>query len=267
MMIPDLQWKVFQLVHDAFTEHSRNRTLLALALTCKSFTRTALDILWQDLCGLAPLIRCLPPSLWKHVKGQLEFQRIMTINDWSIFCKYNYRVRSLKATASALSTEIWRTLSCPPFSLPLLPSLMSLVWSEATSETFLYIRLFVTPKLTTLDISRMTTTFGLSEQSILSSIPMLCPSVSNFSIHPEIEPGDISTALQHWSHLSSVDTGEISEVAILHLSSLPSLRVLKILLPPTPISVDAQKLLQQPVFCALQELDIVRNAGALGCFL
>ncbi|KAG2155543.1 hypothetical protein DEU56DRAFT_313499 [Suillus clintonianus] len=257
MIIPDLQWKIFQLIHhdDAFMEHSRNKTLLALALTCKSFTGLALDLLWQDLSGLSPLIRCLPSSLWKHVKKKLEFQRIMTIDDWSIFCKYNHRVRSLQTATNTFGTDIWRTLSCPPFSLPLLPNLMSLVWSETTRETFLYMRLFVTPKLMTLNISHQFT-FGLSEQSILSSIPMLCPLVSNFGIHGNIEAGDISNALQYWSHLSSVSTGEVSEAAILYLSSLRSLRFLKFILPSTSISVDTQTLLRQSAFCALQQLTI-----------
>ncbi|KAG1729246.1 hypothetical protein EDB19DRAFT_1881820 [Suillus lakei] len=255
MIIPDLQWKIFQLVHDTFMECSRNKTLLALALTCKSFTGPALDLLWRDLCGLAPLVRCLSQSLWKHVNGKLEFRRTMTFDDWSIFCKYGHRVRSLNTTIGGmvpLNIEIWRTLSCPPFPLPLLPNLTSLIWGEATSEAFPYIRLFVTPKLKTLNISEGIT-FGLTEQSILLSIPMLCPSVSNFSIHPDME---ITSTLQRWSHLSSVSIGEVSEAAILHLSNLPSLQCLKFHLSSMPISADTQKLLRYPAFCALQELDI-----------
>ncbi|KAG0708917.1 hypothetical protein DFH29DRAFT_348295 [Suillus ampliporus] len=259
MIIFDLQWKIFQLVHDTSMDPSRNKTLLTLALTCKSFTGLALDLLWQDLCGLAPLIKCLPQSLWKDVKGKLEFQRIMTFDDWCIFRKYNHRVHSLNTSVDGvipINTGIWRTLSCPPFSLPLLPNLMSLIWSEATSETFPYIRLFITQKLTTLSIISEELTFGLSEQSILSSIPMLCPSVSNFSVHSDMKSEDISTALQCWSHLSSVSTGKISEAAILHLSNLPSLQFLKFHLPSLPISTNMRKLLQHPAFHALQELDI-----------
>ncbi|KAG1885522.1 hypothetical protein F4604DRAFT_1572914 [Suillus subluteus] len=261
MIIADLQWKIFQLIHDAFTEHWRNKTLLALALTCKSFTGLALDLLWEDLSGLAPLIRCLPVNLWKNVNGHLVSQTLthtretMTIDDWSIFCKYSYRVRSLKTAANTFGTGIWRTLNCPPFPLPLLPNLVSLVWGETASETFLSIRLFVTPKLTTLDIAHKII-FGLSEQSILLCIPMLCPSVSNFSIHREIEAGDISTSLQYWSHLSSVSTGEISEVAIQYLSNLASLRFLKFRLPSTPLFVGTQRRLQRHAFCALQELTV-----------
>ncbi|KAG1755227.1 uncharacterized protein EDB91DRAFT_281169 [Suillus paluster] len=124
MIISDLQWKIFQLVDD--TDLSRNKTLLALALTCKPFTGPALDLLWQGLCGLAPLIRCLPQSLWKPVEGKLEIQRAMTFDDWCIFCKYNHRVHSLNTSVDGVipvGTGIWRTLSCPPFSLPVAPKL------------------------------------------------------------------------------------------------------------------------------------------------
>ncbi|KAG2356083.1 hypothetical protein BDR07DRAFT_476356 [Suillus spraguei] len=136
------------------------KTLMALALTCKSFSRPALDLLWRDLLGFESVIKCLPQSLWKQDGQTLKFQRTMTPDDWSIFCKYNYRVRSLVNHCHwsykkqiTCGTEIWRALSCPPFSVPLLPNLTSLTWAEISDETFQYIRLFVTPKLTMLSIS------------------------------------------------------------------------------------------------------------------
>ncbi|KAG1745160.1 hypothetical protein EDB19DRAFT_1692699 [Suillus lakei] len=257
IVISELQWKIFQLVHDTFTWGWRNKTLLALALTCKSFTGPALDLLWQDLHGLAPLIRCLPQSLWKLVPRKLEFQRTMTFDDWSIFCRYSHRIRSLDTSpygAVSLDIEIWRTLSCPPFSLPLLPNLMSLTWADSTNEKFLYIWLFATAKLTTLDISRLGA-FGPTEQSILSCISMLCPSVSHFYFH-FCKEDSTSTALHSWSHLKLVKTGKISEAAILHLSNLPLLRVLHFELPSSPISANTQKLLECSVFCAIEELRI-----------
>ncbi|KAG2343030.1 hypothetical protein BDR05DRAFT_316721 [Suillus weaverae] len=253
------------------------KTLLALALTCKSFTEPALDLLWRHLDGLEPLIRCLPQSLWKQDKEKLEFQRTMTLDDWSIFCKYNYRIHSLDhhchetylayKERAICDTEISRALSCPPFSLPLLPNLTSLTWTEASDETFHYIRLFVTPQLTKLNISahalsaHVPFTFGPSEQSILSSIAQSCPSVSHFvfardGYRSTESVGDTSTVLQRWSHLTSVRTGTVSEAALLHLSNLPSLRILKFQLPPIPISAATQKLLQRPAFCTLQELDV-----------
>jgi hypothetical protein len=69
MGISELRWKIVELIWAS--ESSRKKTLLALALTCKSFTGPALDLLWRELNGFDPLIRCLPPSLWKIDKQEL----------------------------------------------------------------------------------------------------------------------------------------------------------------------------------------------------
>ncbi|KAG2343418.1 hypothetical protein BDR05DRAFT_962946, partial [Suillus weaverae] len=108
-IIPELRWKIFQLVHGTPADSMGNKTLLALALTCKSFSGPALDLLWQNLEGIERLIRCLPQSLWKLDKQKLV---IMTVDDWTIFCKYNHRVRSFTPTwnLARASTEIWRAL-------------------------------------------------------------------------------------------------------------------------------------------------------------
>ncbi|KAG2030580.1 hypothetical protein BDR03DRAFT_178423 [Suillus americanus] len=86
---------------------------------------------------------------------------------------------------------------------------------------------------------------------------MLCTSVSHFSCQriPSQKSEGPSTALQCWPHLTSVTASILSEATILHLSKLPSLQLLQLKLPPTPMSVDTQKL-QHPVFCAVQELVI-----------
>ncbi|KAG2069548.1 hypothetical protein BDR04DRAFT_1156577 [Suillus decipiens] len=259
-------------------------SLLALALTCKSFAGPALDLLWRHLGGLDPLIKCLPQSLWEQDGKKLEFQRTMTLDDWSIFCKYNHRVRSLfnqchkeYSKDTICSTDIWRALNHPPFSLPLLPNLTSLTWTETSDETFHYIQLFVTPKLTMLNISvsYYSLTFSPAEQSILSSIAKSCPSISYLDLdfgQDRDESTELventATLLQSWSQLISSKTGTVSEAAITYLSNLPSLRVLKFTLPSTVISVDTQKLLGRPAFCALQELDIsCKNMEFLDAFL
>ncbi|KAJ8593610.1 hypothetical protein M405DRAFT_785777 [Rhizopogon salebrosus TDB-379] len=275
MSISELRWKIFELIWAS--ESMRKKTLLALALTCKSFTGPALDLLWRELDGLDPLIRCLPPSLWKIDKQELKFQRVMTLDDWSIFRKYSCRVSSLEMTyaprAIRVGTDIWGALDCPPFPLPLLPNLTTLRW-DAPDEAFPCIRSFVTQTLTTLIISTYYTTFsfGPCVQPILSCIPALCPSVSHVEFHGDeesgdeesgdAESGDASIALQSWSHLISVRTGSVSNAAILHLSNLPSLRKLYVGLCSTPIDADAQNLLRHPAFPALHTLDVRCNTLA-----
>jgi hypothetical protein len=69
MSISELRWKIVELIWAS--GFPRKKTLLALALTCKSFMGPALDLLWRELDELNPLIRCLPPSLWKIDKQEL----------------------------------------------------------------------------------------------------------------------------------------------------------------------------------------------------
>jgi hypothetical protein len=123
----------------------------------------------------------------------------------------------------------------------------------------------VTQGLTTLHINAhyLESKFSPSVQSTLSCIPMLCPSVSHFEFNGGGESGDASVALQCWSQLISARTGKISDAAILHLSKLPSLQDLYLVLRSTPISPNTQKLLQRPVFCALQLLDVECETLAL----
>ncbi|KAG1791798.1 uncharacterized protein BJ212DRAFT_1293645 [Suillus subaureus] len=59
------------------------KTLLALALTCKSFTEPALDLLWRHLDRLEPLIRCLPQSLWKWNWKKLVSQALAHTQEYT----------------------------------------------------------------------------------------------------------------------------------------------------------------------------------------
>ena len=134
----------------------------------------------------------------------------MTLEDWSIFCKYNHRVRSLHMSrwAYKIGPEILSAIACPPFALPLLPNLTSLTWN-ASSVAFPCIRLFVTQGLTRLHINvHPEFKFSLSVQSTLSCIPMLCPSVSHFEFSGGLESGGASVAFQCWSQLISARTGK-----------------------------------------------------------
>ena len=37
-----------------------------MALTCKIFRDSALDVIWRDLPGLEPLLLCMSPDLWSR---------------------------------------------------------------------------------------------------------------------------------------------------------------------------------------------------------
>jgi hypothetical protein len=80
MSISELRQEIFQLVDRKLW---RKKTLLALAVTCKSFTGPALDLLWRELDLFSPLIRCLPPSLWKLDKLELVSKALTSAQEYT----------------------------------------------------------------------------------------------------------------------------------------------------------------------------------------
>ena len=61
--------------------HRNSREVLSLMKTCKMFYEPCLNILWQDLDYLAPLIMCLPAEDW-IVKNGLLVSRAPNSHLW-----------------------------------------------------------------------------------------------------------------------------------------------------------------------------------------
>jgi len=59
IMLPDLQSQI---------------DFLSLARTCRTFKEPALDILWERLEDLSPLVRCLPEASWVYLGGVRQFR-------------------------------------------------------------------------------------------------------------------------------------------------------------------------------------------------
>lgn len=53
--------------------------LLALARTCRAFKEPALDVLWEELDDLTPLVRCLPEASHQLSRSEVKrFQAFVT---------------------------------------------------------------------------------------------------------------------------------------------------------------------------------------------
>ncbi|TRM62759.1 hypothetical protein BD626DRAFT_54017 [Schizophyllum amplum] len=99
-----------------------------LALTCRWFLEPALNALWSDLPGLAPLLKCLPDDAWKETMNrrsktlvrrcstQAMFKlfllivlqsllRLLEPRDWERILHHAPRVRSLCARGSAIDVR------------------------------------------------------------------------------------------------------------------------------------------------------------------
>ena len=57
--------EIFQVV---LTNVIEDVTLRSLALSCRAFYEPAMDVLWSDLEGLQPLVKCLPSHTIRKVK-------------------------------------------------------------------------------------------------------------------------------------------------------------------------------------------------------
>ncbi|KAI0783952.1 hypothetical protein BC629DRAFT_534520 [Irpex lacteus] len=71
------------------------KTCAKLARTCKPFYEQAMNIVWEDIAGLAPLVNCMPSNLLEQSSsGDTGFCRDPTDKDWEMFCKHAHRVRT-----------------------------------------------------------------------------------------------------------------------------------------------------------------------------
>ncbi|KAF9474657.1 hypothetical protein BDN70DRAFT_996921 [Pholiota conissans] len=120
---PDAEMRELGLVVAPVVAPSSARTLYALALTCRSFARHALDALWVALDDLTPLFKVIPGFRGKY------FDRVLTGSELARFEKYANRVRLYRCRGKeriGLSAYIQVMQSRETFGRTLLPRLMYL---------------------------------------------------------------------------------------------------------------------------------------------
>lgn len=54
--------------------HGTGRDLVSVALACRAFYEPAMDVVWRDLPGMGPLIKCLPAKFWQ-LKEMEKFRK------------------------------------------------------------------------------------------------------------------------------------------------------------------------------------------------
>jgi hypothetical protein len=59
------------------------KTLAAVAVTCRAFENTALDVLWRTLPNLVPLVKCLPPDAWKVKVDKRKENKLVWVSGYS----------------------------------------------------------------------------------------------------------------------------------------------------------------------------------------
>ncbi|RDB18201.1 hypothetical protein Hypma_000501 [Hypsizygus marmoreus] len=250
-------------------------TLARLARTCRSFSDSALDVLWEYQANLCPLIQVMPPDLWAVFEGSdmaqtemyeeesfpvdvINFVRELEESDWSErFFYYGRKIRELGSPPAPLyervDTEVLMALSAyrpahSPLSTPALnplPNLRKLrlyLDDERVVESFPYMQFLLSPSITDLYLE------GYSGLPPLSAISRICYRIDTLVIDAcDIEPSEDISAIHRFicrlQHLRYADFRGIipSREAMLYLSKLESLYSLRFNLHSVPMSdVDFQ---------------------------
>ncbi|PCH35683.1 hypothetical protein WOLCODRAFT_166413 [Wolfiporia cocos MD-104 SS10] len=90
------------------TAKEDRHTVLAIALTCRTFHEPALDRLWRTLFTFARLIRTLPQDSWAVFgKSIVTLIRPLTLTDWTRFELYASRVRNFGYDPHNPSASSW----------------------------------------------------------------------------------------------------------------------------------------------------------------
>ncbi|KAJ7160612.1 hypothetical protein C8R43DRAFT_920477 [Mycena crocata] len=217
---------------------SSKKTLASFAMTCKSFTEPALDVIWAYQDTLANLLRCMPNGLWdmSDDQGNMSLNRAVSPSDWDRFFFYSRRVKSFRFD-DRYQTRDYPT--CPKFletlylCLPgstVFPDLRTLRWcSYRDSATLPAIRMFLSPHLESLGVYVLESPAHLS---LLSIIAAQCPLLKDVEIECS---EDLTEQRQTFSafttglhYLETLDVPSLDEVALDHLARLPKLTSLRL---------------------------------------
>ena len=227
------------------------RFVLDWALTCKTISDPALDVLWETQDSLINLLKTLPSDIWEVNRRKLvggfhpwdsyqitnscqHFTRIPTPHEWNRFEKYRRRIYNLQVGedphGDGLSTRVYQLLDLYFPNGSFLPNLQRLTcfidW-----EHFAWIKLFTPPSLLFIDLN----TFENDPDPIAGPILEFLPMETLQALHLEDFPLDaaslqtFSNCLLRLSTLQELITyHKISHDAAAHISKLSNLRVLGI---------------------------------------
>ncbi|KAF9460419.1 hypothetical protein BDZ94DRAFT_1266201 [Collybia nuda] len=235
-------------------------TLLALALTCKTFSGPALDILWSFMPGLKPLIPCLPSDAIvritekDHINSALYGDPYNIIRDLEPvdFERMNSYTRRVKVFGVRSSREmIFRQKLPGSIALPLLlsrrgttsslfPNLHTLtVPFSGFNNQGLYLCLILGHGLGSITISIQRNLGSYPFDNLTAALMPLAPSLSKFVIDATKElfwlkplnlgaPRDLFKLYRSFRNLATLEAPCISidHTSLSHIATLPHLHTL-----------------------------------------
>ena len=167
-------------------------------------------------------------------------RRPILLSDLTRLPSYAQRIRKLHVgTKSFVDVEVLQALSMVTLHMrPLLPNLEDLSWSyehitkEVEWSMLQCIYLFFSPKLTTSSIIVHNTFDSACPPCILSGLLNSCPALNEltflFRSFNSKNRSDISSVICQWNWLQSLTVFDLTQVALEHLATIPSLRALSL---------------------------------------
>ncbi|KAJ7647932.1 hypothetical protein FB45DRAFT_1102323 [Roridomyces roridus] len=253
LCIPEIVYLIFSELRNLFPEPARDKTLAALAVTCRDFLNPALDTLWSEQTTLRHVLKCLPSHLWEQSvgsepwdEGQFYLRLLGPVNPeyWSRPLFYASRIQKLTLDCSDTMHDAFpdaSVLEAIRAGLPrtyLCPNLHNLLWRSDEDAQLPFLNLFLSPNLDSAAIM----VFGVSppvplDLSILSlkkldfqfpgNSSLVCRSASSLVLRlNRVEVLSVTnldrTALQHLSQLETLRSLELFNVDAQHIGRLSS---------------------------------------------
>ncbi|KAG6839825.1 hypothetical protein C0991_011290 [Blastosporella zonata] len=173
-------------------------TLVNIALTCRAFKESALDVLWNTISGLDPIVGCLPhdavctieeardipardiPVAWRSAAKRLRFNRNIVAKDYTRIRENASRIRTVCRPQSGYSQShtldklfLHVLYSRQQVVGPILPHVQHAMFSaDDFKDHAVYPRLIIGPRLTSIEIAAFENSNSVADGfEPISSIP------------------------------------------------------------------------------------------------
>ncbi|KII86182.1 hypothetical protein PLICRDRAFT_700299 [Plicaturopsis crispa FD-325 SS-3] len=240
--------QISEVLSCVFSMLSPHGDLARLARTCRAFRDPALDILWNSLSGLEPLIHTLPADLWEKRRSEdahgiahteILFLRPMRDTDWTRFHIYGQRVRLLDLMYSScyydeiLDPAVLSALHVSASTFPLLPNLKYLALGDDDQEHAMpHLAMLVHPKITSF-------TFGIDAAAVplgiatLLQLPAALPALTELAVHDlsdvyQLVVAAVSKVVGAWDILTQLSVPGLSSHALATVSAFSALHTLNL---------------------------------------
>ncbi|KAJ7119527.1 hypothetical protein C8R44DRAFT_877952 [Mycena epipterygia] len=226
--------EIFRMICEHLLESLALRSLAALAVACKAFENTALDVLWLEQTSLVPILGSLPSDIWVLAPRHNIWNRALLSSDLTRFLYYSHRVKIYREGCSGVAPSFF----CFRFDLLLalqtiapvcFPNIHTLEWGDF-GLPFEWLPFFLGPHITSITLTLFHC--GSATPVSLSFLPRLkyqYPFLKHVSFTFDLShTRSVSDAVSAWGYLHTLTLNGLDGNAWLHLPTFTRLKVLKV---------------------------------------